>query len=647
MFKNMKLGMKIGGGFAILLAMLAISSVIAYVQFESLQTKTQKATKLGADNALMLEREIDHLKWAATLGNLLLDDNVAASDIITDSHKCALGKWYDGDQRKQMERDNPELVEIFRALKEPHERLHESAGEIKEKYPDFDEHLQSLLAQHWVEHLNWFNALSYSLQTQRVFELSVDAGKSDFGKWYGEYRAADSEFGRLLGKWGEPYKKLYLSGAEIVAAQNSGDYAKAHEIFQAKTLPAQNELSACYQEAMDWIRAENKNIEAAKQIFQTKTHKALNEVSALLSRASGALSAKVRKATEEMNSRIAAATILVSALALMALVVGSLLAWYITASITRPINRTIAEMSAGSHQTAVAAEQVSSSSQSLAEGAAEQAASIEETSASLEEMSAMTRQNANNSQQANDLARQARKNAEKGNAEMTKMTCAIEDIRNASEETSKIIKTIDEIAFQTNLLALNAAVEAARAGEAGKGFAVVAEEVRNLAQRSAEAAKNTSDLIEGSVKYTEQGVAIALAVAESLREITNGVCKVDELIAEVTAASNEQSQGIEQINTAVTQMDKITQQNASTAEQSAAASEELSAQAENMLRMVEELVAVIGGQSADNDFTPRTTARLAAPSCTAFKEEPESPKINDNEAEAFIPLDSDEALSEF
>ncbi len=250
------------------------------------------------------------------------------------------------------------------------------------------------------------------------------------------------------------------------------------------------------------------------------------------------------------------------------------------------LDEALAQVGVGAEQVASASRQISDGSQSLSQGASEQASSIEEVSSSLQEVSSMTRQNASNAKEAQGLSDAARGSADRGMESMQRLSKAIEKIKASSDATSKILKTIDEIAFQTNLLALNAAVEAARAGDAGKGFAVVAEEVRNLAMRSAEAAKNTANLIEEAVKNSEGGVAINHEVLKNLEEINGQVKKVSEVMAEIAAASEQQSAGVSQVNIAVEQMNQVTQQVAANAEESASAAEELSGQAEEMRGMV-------------------------------------------------------------
>ena len=271
---------------------------------------------------------------------------------------------------------------------------------------------------------------------------------------------------------------------------------------------------------------------------------------------------------------------------------------FITRSLVKTLTQTSESLSEGSDQVASASGQISSASQSLAEGASEQAASLEETSASLEEIASMTKHNAENALSAKDLSGDTRKAAEIGSANMQEMNLAMADIQSASSNIAKIIKTIDEIAFQTNILALNAAVEAARAGEAGAGFAVVADEVRNLAQRSAQAAKETAEKIGDSIAKSANGVAISAKVTESLNQIVTKARQVDELVAEIANASHEQSQGIDQVNTAVTQMDKVTQSNAASAEESASAAEELTAQASTLRELVADLQKLVTGSGA-------------------------------------------------
>ena len=277
-----------------------------------------------------------------------------------------------------------------------------------------------------------------------------------------------------------------------------------------------------------------------------------------------------------------------------AIVIGLLLAIFIARGITRSLKEVIHGINEGSDQMVSAANQVSASSQSLAEGASEQASSIEETSANLEQMSSVANLNAENARKADELMNDTGQEVERASGAMADLHVSISDIAQASEETQKIIKNIDEIAFQTNLLALNAAVEAARAGESGAGFAVVADEVRNLAMRSADAARNTADLIEGTVSKVNIGKDLVDKAGHVFENVSASTDKVVDIVSDITTSSGRQAQNIEEVNSAVIEMDEVVQSNAAGAEESASASEEMSAQAEQLKSLVKNLAALAG-----------------------------------------------------
>ncbi|MCP4716024.1 MAG: methyl-accepting chemotaxis protein [Deltaproteobacteria bacterium] len=326
-------------------------------------------------------------------------------------------------------------------------------------------------------------------------------------------------------------------------------------------------------------------------------------------------------------------------------------------SLVNPLNDIIGGLDDGAKQVTSASSQIASASQSLARGASDQASALEESSASLEEMSSMTKQNADNANQAKNMMAEAAHIVEKVDKLMAEMTGAIDKITRSSEETGKIIKTIDEIAFQTNLLALNAAVEAARAGESGRGFAVVAEEVRTLAQRAAEAAKNTAGLIEGTISAVQNGNRITQSTREAFDENMDISNKVGRLVEEIATSSTEQSSGIDQINLAVSEMDKLTQLNAANSEESASASQQLSAQARYMQKMVHRLMILAHGSTdhADTVDRPEHSTKLSPANVGAQKRKaPPSPvtkhdalpsgraKNKSRTPEEVIPLDDDD-----
>jgi methyl-accepting chemotaxis protein len=288
------------------------------------------------------------------------------------------------------------------------------------------------------------------------------------------------------------------------------------------------------------------------------------------------------------------------------LLLGSLAAFAIGRSVTGALRAITGTLEDAAVQVSSAAGQISTSSDSLATGASDQAASLEQTSASLEELSSMTKRNAESAQHANENAGRTLTAADAGARQMQAMEAAMANIRTASHDIAKILKTIDEIAFQTNILALNAAVEAARAGEAGAGFAVVADEVRNLAQRCAAAAKETAAKIDDSVVKSEHGSAVSAEVAKNFAGIQQQISQLNRMVAEIATASHEQSVGIGHLSIAVSQIDKVTQANAATAEESAASAGTLSAQSKLLHSAVNDLERLVGVTVADEAAPPAT-----------------------------------------
>ncbi len=381
---------------------------------------------------------------------------------------------------------------------------------------------------------------------------------------------------------------------DLVALADTGAEKKSAEFIRDTFPKLAKGIQVELKNLIEKSEVESRQIAAAFVEMDDVLDEKAGKLEGNLLRIQASVQEEVKEAEEAAKHVISRSKMIGNAVTGVTLVVLLVALFLISRSIIRPITRVSQDLSEGSEQVAAASGQVSSSSQGLAEGSSEQAASIEETSSSLEEMSSMTKQNADNAQQADNLMKEANQVVGKANNSMVELTSSMEEISKASEETSKIIKTIDEIAFQTNLLALNAAVEAARAGEAGAGFAVVADEVRNLAMRAADAAKNTANLIEGTVKKVKDGSELVATTNDAFTEVAESAAKVGDLVGEIAAASSEQSQGIEQVNTAVNEMDKVVQGNAANAEESASASEEMSAQAEQMKKMVRDLVALVG-----------------------------------------------------
>lgn len=429
--------------------------------------------------------------------------------------------------------------------------------------------VDAILAKAEVDHLIWGRRLINAIvdpETKKV-EVQFDGHKCDFGKWfYGEGRKEAEKItpyiARTLASMEDPHLKLHESAKRINDLVEKGDKKGALELYLKESRPIIRGLI----ESFNQMRGEIKERAVSDDVM-------------------------VKMTSNHQLTVLIIAIVFSSALVIVAFFLGR--------SIISTLKRVISGLQNSSEQTAAASAQVSSASQVLAEGASEQAAGIQETSSSVEEMASMTKKNAESADQANKLMIETSKVVEEADRAMKELIQSMGDISATSEETAKIIKTIDEIAFQTNLLALNAAVEAARAGEAGAGFAVVADEVRNLAMRAAEAAKNTANLIEESVKKIKNGSEIVSRTNEAFGKVAGCSKKVAELMAEIAAASQEQAQGIEQVNKAVSEMDKVVQKNAASAEESASAAEEMNSQAEAMKGFVSELIALVGGRNGN------------------------------------------------
>ncbi|TCL70055.1 methyl-accepting chemotaxis protein [Hydrogenispora ethanolica] len=312
----------------------------------------------------------------------------------------------------------------------------------------------------------------------------------------------------------------------------------------------------------------------------------------------------------EVNRKVKAINFLAGAFSLLLILIGMGISLYFNRSVVRPVRSVIAGLRGIAGQAVAASDELTSGSEQLSSGSSEQAAAIEQTSATLEQSAAMIRQTSENTKLAASLSKQVKDFSDRSNDRMRQLADSMNEIKRSSAQINKIIKMIDDIAFQTNILALNAAVEAARAGESGLGFAVVAEEVRSLAQRSAEAARESAIMVESNIELTNRGMTDTAMVQEMLREIDIQVKKLDELMAEIETASQEQTLGIEQVHKAIAQMEVVTQQSAVAAAENSAAAEKLNAQAQKLMEAIEELSGLVSDRKADS--AARQTAGNAA-----------------------------------
>ena len=615
MFSNMTVGKKIILGFSSILSLLIIMSVIAFFSFNTASTGFSRYRKLALDTNLSGRVQANMLMVRMNVKDFIIDgDEKEVAEY--DEYFGKMSEFLNSAKESihHVERA-PLIAQVEKEVKEYDTAFHQVIDHMKErnltvnnslnvKGPFMESTLTTIL-----ESANRDNDTKVSYNTSLAMKHLL-LGRLYMSKFLDTNESAAVD--RVHQEFDQMQKQLDILDKQVKNSKN-------RELLES-VLAAKTEYVNSFDRLVNTIN--ERNVLIAEKLDRIGPSIANNTENVKLSVMSE--QDDLGPAVQANNTRAVA---FITILSVVAVILGVGLTIFITRGINKSLNSVIGGLSAGAEQVAAAANQVSSSSQQMAEGSSEQASSLEEISSSLEEMTSMTKQNADNAKQANTMAVDTSSSASKGSEAMVKMASAINKIKASSDETAKIIKTIDEIAFQTNLLALNAAVEAARAGEAGMGFAVVAEEVRNLAQRSAEAAKTTSALIEESQNNAENGVVVTQEVDSILKEITESVNKMTQLIGEVSAASEEQAQGIGQVNSAVSQMDEVTQSSAANAEESASASEELSTQAEELNNMVNILSSMVS-KNGNSNGNSKTNRKLKPKPAYALAEKSHSRKSN-------------------
>jgi methyl-accepting chemotaxis protein len=600
MMKNLTLRQKITASFSVILFLLFLLSFWSISGITSILRSAEDVVEGNQLVGNISERYVEHINWVHKVEELVNNDSVHTLSVQMNPEKCALGKWLHSENRRDAEKLVPSISPLLKSIESPHSALHKSAGEIADVYHQADLQRSQELERIKGDHLSWLVRLKNSVLEKQVDRgLQLNSQKCALGKWLQSeslknWEQQNKEVKQLLPALLEAHQALHHSGTLVkkYLENKSAEMAqrvvlKNSDVYAEKVLVEMDKLIALNEREVE-------GFQAAREIFSSQTLMRFHQVESLLKEIMKTTRRDVKTDSEMLHEAgLSRQKIILSSI--LAVVFGFVFILLLSSRTTKRIMKVVSTLESGGEQLNVTSKQMSAASQSLAEGASEGAAGLEQVSANLQEIVEAASEDTKAVKRVGGNMNAARSDLEGNVKSLEKMSEVVDAIKTSSDKTAVIIKEVDEIALQTNLLALNAAVEAARAGTEGSGFSVVAEEVRALAQRSAEAAKETSHLILNSQKSAGEGVYAVNRFSAMFHGMKELVQDVHTLLEEIAGASESQQSGIKELSFSLKEMDKLTQTNASSSEEAASASEELTAQAENLKRVTENLYEIMKG----------------------------------------------------
>jgi len=625
----MKIRTKLAFGFGTVAILLAAVGGICLVNGSSVREASIIVNEYGQLRVTVTEREVDHLKWCQTLQRQIMS-NAKKITVQTDPTKCALGKWIESPEYKNLCKFDPEFKKISETIIDPHAKLHASATQISSCWQTIHPGLLQTLYKRLDDHRCWALAVCKELNQQQKITAQADPTKCAFGKWLQSDSCSElenewPEFSNVLSHVKVEHASLHATVSQI---NSLSDPAKRLEAFNQETDMHLQKVAEDFDKIIQMEATRNQSQLTALSVFEKNTLPLLAQTQKIFSE----VNQYGRTAATEQNAQQAKildqqklwVTIGMVAGFIIASIVGTCISvslWRRTSALVttiqqmaagdftaeadvgsqdeigqmalslnhmcRGLRKVIGEIRMAADQTASSSEELSSTAQSLSSGAQNQAASIEQMSASVAELTSSISQVAQNAKQADQVCRNTTRIAENGGECVGNSIEGMEEIKDSSTQIANIINVIRQIASQTNLLALNAAIEAASAGEHGLGFAVVAEEVRKLAERSGKAADEITQLIEESGKRVDSGTKLSAEVGSSIETILKGIQETASGMASIASGTNQQADTAQQVSDAIDNISTITEENSASAEEMAASAEELSAQAQQMLTLVE------------------------------------------------------------